>query len=99
MERNDKAILGAFKKEKNSDLCRRMHAVYLVVVKNRTIADVADITEQSVQWIYKLTQRYEKEGLDGLRDRPKSGTPPKVERRILEQIQNIPDSISLFNFP
>ncbi|MDI1494726.1 MAG: hypothetical protein K8823_32 [Cenarchaeum symbiont of Oopsacas minuta] len=52
-----------------------------------------------MQWIYKLTQRYDKEGLDGLRYRPKSGTPPKVERRILERIQNTVASVGCFIRP
>ncbi|MDI1495630.1 MAG: Transposase [Cenarchaeum symbiont of Oopsacas minuta] len=40
-----------------------------------------------------------KKGLDGLRDRPKSGTPPKVERRILEQIRNTVASVGCFIRP
>lgn len=61
----------------------------MVLLSNRsfTVPDIADIQGIADVSIYKWLDRFDKEGPDGLYDRPRSGRPPKVDEHVKETIE------------
>lgn len=56
------------KKEKNSQIGTRMAAVNMMCRKGQSIQDVADCLMESPTWVSKWVERFEKGGMDALRD-------------------------------
>ena len=42
---------------------------------------------RSIAWAYKWLRRFDKEGLEGLNDKPRSGRPPDVPQEKLSKIR------------
>jgi putative transposase len=79
----------AYKHESNANVRER------ILLVRRTISDGQDIVlvskeelHRSRAWAYKWVRRFDKEGLDGLKDRYRSGRPPDVPQENLSKIRS-----------
>ena len=84
------AILNnAYKKEKDSNVKERILLVKHVKIDKQEAASVAEHElNRSRWWAYKWLHRFDKEGLDGLKDQPRSGRPPDVPEDVMMQIRS-----------
>ena len=84
------AILNnAYKKEKDSNVKERILLVKRVKIDKQEAASVAEHElNRSRWWAYKWLHRFDKDGLDGLKDQPRSGRPPDVPEDVMMQIRS-----------
>lgn len=95
------AILNnAYKKEKDSNVKERILLVKRVKIDKQEAASVAEHElNRSRWWAYKWLHRFDKEGLDGLKDKERSGRPPDVPKDTMINIrQELEDSNSGWDF-
>ena len=79
----------AYKKEKDSNVKERILLVKRVKIDKQEAASVAEHElNRSRWWAYKWLHRFDKDGLDGLKDQPRSGRPPDVPEDVMIQIKN-----------
>lgn len=76
------------KKEKDAKILKRILMV-LYTLKKETIRDVGKRLNCSHPTVLYWKERYEKEGLEGLKTRPKSGKPRKISRRQESNLKRI----------
>ena len=83
------AILNnAYKKEKDSNVKERILLVKRVKIDKQEAASVAEHElNRSRWWAYKWLHRFDKDGLDGLKDQPRSGRPPDVPKDVMIKIK------------
>ena len=83
------AILNnAYKKEKDSNVKERILFVKRVKIDKQEVASVAEHElNRSRWWAYKWLHRFDKDGLHGLKDQPRSGRPPDVPKEIMIKIK------------
>ena len=74
------------KKEKDSRVILSMLAVHMVRVRKMNVSETAANLMRSDGWVHAWLERFDAEGLDGLRDLPRSGRPPKIPREIMARI-------------
>ena len=78
----------AYKKEKDSNVKERILLVKRVKIDKQEAASVAEHElNRSRWWAYKWLHRFDKDGLDGLKDQPRSGRPPDVPKGIMIKIK------------
>jgi putative transposase len=78
----------AYKKEKDSNVKERILLVKRVKIDKQEAASVAGHElNRSRWWAYKWLHRFDKDGLDGLKDQPRSGRPPDVPKDIMIKIK------------
>ncbi|HEX5891725.1 MAG TPA: helix-turn-helix domain-containing protein [Nitrososphaeraceae archaeon] len=78
----------AYKKEKDSNIKERILLVKRVKIDKQEAASVAENElNRSRWWAYKWLHRFDKEGLDGLKDQPRSGRPLDVPKEIMVKIR------------
>jgi len=75
-------------KEKDANILRRI-LIVLYVFKKETIRDVGKRLNCSHPTVLYWKERYEKEGLRGLKTRPKSGKPRKISGRQESNLKRI----------
>ena len=51
-----------------------------------SIGETAANLMRSERWVHKWLKRFDTGGLDGLRDLPRTGRPPKIPREIMARI-------------
>ena len=73
--------------EQNVKAKERMLLVLNVVYQGKISAHVARDLHQSRAWACEWLKRYSKEGIEGLKDRTKSGRPPKLSKETSYQIK------------
>ncbi len=78
----------AFKIEKDAKILKRILMI-MYALKKETIRDVGKRLNCSHPTVLYWRERYEKEGLEGLKTRPKSGKPRKVSRRQESNLKRI----------
>ena len=90
----------AYKKEKDSNVKERILLVKRVKIdKQEAAEDVAKELHRSRAWAYKWYKRYNEDGLDGLKDKERSGRPPDVPKEIMVKIrQELADSNTGWDF-
>ena len=90
----------AYKKEKDSNVKERILLVRRVKIDKQEAASVAENElNRSRWWAYKWLHRFDKEGLDGLKDKPRSGRPLDVPKDVMMQIrQELADSNTGWDF-
>ena len=76
----------ALRKEKNAQTYCRIHAVILTRVQGFDITKTAECVLRDPKWVHRWVDRYYREGLDGLSDRPREGRPPKANPRHVNKI-------------
>ena len=80
MNKHLKILNKASKKEKDAKILKRI-LIVAYVLKKETIRDVGKRLNCSHPTVLYWKMRYEKEGLGGLKTRPRSGKPRKISRR------------------
>lgn len=79
-------LIKAFKTEKDADVTQRIMLVILVERDGMIRTGAAKHLGRAKSWGVKWYGRYLREGLPGLRTRPRPGRPPFVSRRIMKNI-------------
>lgn len=83
----------AYRKESDSTIRERIQLVRRIVSDKRHIESVAEELHRSRAWAYKWYRRYNIQGLEGLKDQPRSGKPPSVPKELMVKIrQELADS-------
>jgi len=81
-------LVGAYKNEKNAKAKDRMFLVKRVLVDGQVPARVAESElGRPRSWAYKWLDRFKKEGIDGLQDKPRSGRPLSIPGQKLLKIK------------
>ncbi len=81
------ALTMAYKNEHDAHVKERMLAVIQVSLDKQHIESVAQKLHRSRTWAYKWYKRYGDEGLEGLKDRPRSGKPSTVSKEVKYKIR------------
>ena len=94
-----------YRMEKNAKLAQRIHGVYLAS-KGLTCPEIMSITASARRTIQQWVHKYNEQGIPGLRDKPRPGTPTKLPRKkevkLKERIEAGPtkvDGVSVLNGP
>jgi transposase len=84
-----KSILldNAYKNESDADIKERIHLIRRILVDKQHIESVAQELQKSRAWAYKWYKRYNDEGLNGLKDKPRSGRPPLIDNELMMKIR------------
>ncbi|MDN5867346.1 MAG: helix-turn-helix domain-containing protein [Candidatus Nitrosocosmicus sp.] len=77
----------AYRNERDGRVKERILLVIRVSSDRQHIESVVDELHTSRAWAYKWHKRYNDEGLDGLRDRPRSGKPSEISKEETEKIR------------
>ena len=78
----------AYRQESNPDIRERIFLVRRIVEdKQQHIVNVAKELHRCRAWAYKWYKRYNDDGLQGLKDRTRSGRPPDVPKDTMLQIR------------
>ena len=84
----------AYKNERDASVKERLLLIIRIVIDKQHIEYVASELHKSRAWAYKWYKRYSDEGLEGLRDKPRSGRPPFMDE---EEIMKIRTELSTSN--
>jgi transposase len=76
-----------YRKTRDPRLRTRAQIILLAAEKQLTAEQIGDIVRLSDQAVRKWLKRYLAEGLEGLKDRPRAGTPQKVTSAYLEKLE------------
>jgi len=76
-----------YKQESNADVKERIQLVRRIVEDKKRIVDVAKELHRCRAWAYKWYKRYNENGLEGLKDLPRTGRPPDVPKEIMVKIR------------
>jgi transposase len=94
-----------YRSEKNAKLAQRIHGLYLAS-KGLTSPEVMTITGASRRTIQQWVHKYNKQGISGLKDKPRPGKPTKLPRKkelnFRKRIEIGPtkaDGVSVLNGP
>jgi transposase len=78
----------AYIREKDADVKERILLIRRIVEDKKHIEDVAKELHRCRAWAYKWYKRYnENDGLDGLKDKKRSGRPPDVPKDVMVKIR------------
>ena len=77
----------AYKQEKSVDVKERILLVRRIIEDKQHIEEVAKELHRCRAWAYKWYKRYNENGLDGLKDKERSGRPPDVPKEVMIKIQ------------
>lgn len=85
---NSQILIQAYRNEKNAKVKDRLFLVKRVIQDSQVAAQVAESElERPRSWAYKWLDRFKREGIDGLQDRPRSGRPASIPEQKLVQIK------------
>ena len=79
-------LVQAYEKEKDARIKERILAVKLHVVDGKTEKEVSKMLNKGYSTIKLWVSKYKREGLDGLRDKPRSGRPRKAEKEKIKKV-------------
>lgn len=77
----------AYRKEKEADVSRRMLLVLKVRCDGMKQSQAAEELRRDKSWATIWLRRFDDEGLEGLRTRPRSGRPAKVAKETLVKVR------------
>jgi len=84
-----KLLDDARRTEKNADVRERILLVRCVRVDYKEATSIAENEfHRSRWWAYKWLKRFDKSGLEGLKDLHRSGRPPEVSEEIFSEIRS-----------
>lgn len=86
---NKNSFERSYRLEKDVKVKERMLLVLNVVYHGRVAAQVAREIHRSRSWACQWLKRYDKQGMDGLKDIPKSGRRPELSVEIEYKIKTI----------
>ena len=73
----------AYKQEKDARVKERILLVMLVKKDDGKLpAHAAKLLNRAKSWAYRWLYKYELEGIEGLRDKHRSGRPPLIEKKV-----------------
>jgi transposase len=82
------ALSQAYKNEKDADVRERILLIRRVRIDKKEAASVAeDELHRSRWWAYKWLKRYDNDGLEGLKNKHRSGRPPEVSEETSAMIK------------
>jgi putative transposase len=81
-------LIRLYKKETNLKVKERMLLVIKVEHDDVIPAYAADELHRSRPWALYWLKRYREEGIEGLKDRTKSGRPPDIPKETIYKIKN-----------
>ena len=81
-------LSNCIERESNADVKERMLLVLNVVYDKHIPAQVARDLHRSRTWASDWLKRYREEGIEGLKNRPKSGRPPDIPEEKVYKIKN-----------
>ncbi len=84
---NTKCLIQAYKNEKNVKIKDGMLLVKCVTVNKQIPTHVAEQIGKVRSWAYKWPERYEQEGMDGLKDKSQSGRPTSIPKQEWIKVQ------------
>lgn len=86
----------AYRTEKDGDVKERIRLVRRVRFDDMEASKVAERELNKTRWwAYKWIKRFNEQGLEGLKDLPRSGRPPKVsEKKMLKVKQKVVENPS-----
>lgn len=73
--------------ERDADVKERVLLVRRVLADKQHIETVAQELHKSRAWAYKWYKRYNDKGLEGLKNKPRSGRPPLVNSNLMIKIR------------
>ena len=94
MDITNDELLQAYKKEKNIRKKERLHAICIIKINNYSIAETARQMFCTYQSVRNWFDSFEKYGLEGLEDLPRSGRPPLIPHKKLQKIERTFKKIS-----
>jgi putative transposase len=77
----------AYRKERNASVKERLLLIIRISTDKQHIELVASELHKSRAWAYKWYKRYNEEGLEGLRDKPRSGRPSFMDEENIMKIR------------
>ena len=78
----------AYKRESNASIRERILLIRRIMSDGQDIGMVStEELHRSIAWAYKWLRRFDKEGLEGLKNKPRSGRPPDVPQEKLSKIR------------
>ena len=77
-----------YKRESDADVKERMLLVLNVIYDKHIPARVSSDLHRSRTWASDWLKRYREEGIEGLRDKSKSGRPPEIPQEIVYKIKS-----------
>ncbi len=77
----------AYRSETNGRIKERMLLVMFVKVDGVIAAHAAKQLHRAKSWAYKWLERYDKDGIDGLKDKHRTGSPPKISAKVQMRIK------------
>lgn len=81
------ALDKAYTDERDATLKERILLIRRVITDKQHIETVAQELHKSRAWAYKWYKRYNDKGLDGLRNKPRSGRPSLVKHDLMIKIR------------
>jgi transposase len=89
-----------YRNETNANIKERILLVKRVRYDKQEAANTAEIELGKTRtWAYKWLHRFDKDGLEGLKDQPRTGRPPDVAKDIMVKIrQELADSNNGWDF-
>ena len=88
-----------YKQESNTDVKERILLVRRIIEDKQHIVNVAKELHRCRAWAYKWYKRYNDKGLEGLKDKERSGRPLDVPKEIIVKIrQELEDSNTGWDF-
>ena len=88
MSINAAVLNSVYKKEKDANIKERILLVRRVRIDKQKASLVAESElNRSRWWAYKWLHRFDQEGLEGLKDKERSGRPPDVPKEVMVKIQ------------
>ena len=93
-------IDSVFRKETNANTKERILLVKRVRYDKQETANIAEIElGKTPTWAYKWLHRFDKDGLEGLKDKKRTGRPPDVPKDVMVKIrQELADSNTGWDF-
>jgi transposase len=80
-------LVGIYRKESNAKVKERLLLVTRVVNDGELPAHVAEDLHRSKPWASYWLERYNKEGIKGLQNKPKSGRTPQIPLEVSARIR------------
>jgi transposase len=98
-------LLKLYKSQSNPILARRIHGIYLAA-KGLTCTQITETIGAKRRTVQRWVRRYNKDGIAGLADEPRSGQPTKLPRHMeqafcsrIEAGPSNADGVSVLNGP
>jgi transposase len=77
----------AYTEECDTDVKERILFIRRVLIDKQHVESVAQELHKSRAWAYKWYKRYKDKGIEGLKDKPRSGRPPLVKHDLMIKIR------------